>query len=114
MKFHQGWVITNTRFTSDAIQYGNCIGLKLIGWDYPDNGSLRNQIDSLGLYPITCLTKLTKYEKQMLLDNKILLCREICRNDEILLQVGIKPSRIKAVQQEGLQLCRKLIADGKH
>lgn len=26
-KFHQGWVVTNTRFTSDAIQYGTCAGL---------------------------------------------------------------------------------------
>jgi Holliday junction resolvase len=31
----QGWVVTNTRFTEDAIQYGRCCGLYLLSWDYP-------------------------------------------------------------------------------
>jgi hypothetical protein len=48
-KFHQGWLVTNTRFTGDAIQYGNCAGLKLIGWDYPAEGSLKD------LYVLECM-----------------------------------------------------------
>ena len=72
-KFHQGWVVTNTRFTQDAIQYGTCAGLKLIGWDYPNGEGIRSKIDTLGLYPITCLTKLSKFEKQQLLEKRIVL-----------------------------------------
>lgn len=30
----EGWVVTNTRFTEDALQYGKCIGLYLLSWDY--------------------------------------------------------------------------------
>src|SRR5690606_32362042 len=63
-KLEAGWVVTNTRFTKDAIQYGNCIGLYLLSWDYPDNDGLRNRIDRLGLYPITVSTLLTNREKQ--------------------------------------------------
>jgi len=63
---HQGWVITNTRFTTDAIQYGTCAGLKLIGWNYPNGNGLNNLIDKMGLYPITALTSITKKEKQTL------------------------------------------------
>jgi len=59
-KFHEGWVVTNTRFTEDAIQYGKCSGLKLIGWDYPQQGSIRDRINLSGLHPVTCLTSLTK------------------------------------------------------
>jgi len=55
-KLHQGWVVTNTRFTSDAIQYGTCVQLNLLGWDYPSGNSLNKQIDESGLYPIICLT----------------------------------------------------------
>jgi len=40
-KFHQGWMVTNTRLTEDAMEYGQCAGLKLISWDYPQDGSLR-------------------------------------------------------------------------
>lgn len=107
-KFHQGWVVTNTRFTSDAIQYGKCAGLKLIGWDYPNENSLRGQIDSLGLYPITCLTSLSKQEKQVLLEKKTVLCKEICANENILLELGIKFSRIKKIMEEATELCKNL------
>lgn len=34
-KLTQGWVVTNTRFTEDALIYGNCVGLYLLSWDYP-------------------------------------------------------------------------------
>ena len=105
-KNHKGWLITNTRFSSDAIQYGTCVDLKLIGWDYPIKGSLKDQIDSLGLYPITCLTTLTKIEKQRLLDKKIVLCSEVLQNEKLLENNGVKPSRINAVLKEAQKLCQ--------
>lgn len=105
-KMHKGWLITNTRFSSDAIQYGTCVGLNLIGWDYPLKGSLKDQIDSLGLYPITCLTSLTKIEKQRLLDMKIVLCSEILQNEKLLASHGVKPSRINSVMKEAQKLCQ--------
>lgn len=104
-KFHQGWVVTNTRFTLDAIQYGTCAGLKLIGWDYPDGDSLRSQIDKSGLYPITCMNTLTRMEKQRLLDNNIVLSKEICTDPSVLTRLGIDKSKIKAVLNESAQLC---------
>ncbi len=63
----EGWVVTNTRFTKDAIQYGNCCGLYLLSWDYPKNDGLKDRIDRLKLYPITVSTLLTNREKQFLL-----------------------------------------------
>ena len=50
-QFHQGWIVTNTRFTENAIKYGNGVGLKLIGWDYPKKGSLKERIDLSGRTP---------------------------------------------------------------
>ncbi len=26
----QGWLVTNTRFSSDAVDYGKCVGLTLL------------------------------------------------------------------------------------
>jgi hypothetical protein len=113
-KFHQGWVVTNTRFTGDAIQYGTCVGLKLIGWNYPNEGSLRNRIETLGLYPITCLVTLSKIEKQKLLEKRIVLCKEICLDKNILLTVGVNQSRIDGVMAEATNLCNELKNIGKH
>ena len=113
-KFHQGWVVTNTRFTSDAIQYGTCAGLHLLGWDYPKKESLKDQIDRLGLYPLTCLTSLTRTEKAALLEKEIVLCKEICDDNNILKTIGVNPSRAKSILEEGHQLCHRLINNGKH
>jgi hypothetical protein len=110
---YAGWVVTNTRFSSDAIQYGTCAGLKLVGWDYPAKGNLKEQIDTLGLYPITCLTSLNKIEKQILLERKIVLCLELYQNRELLSQAGVKASRIDVVMQEVHSLCRHIIDKGK-
>ncbi|MFL5752948.1 MAG: ATPase [Bacteroidia bacterium] len=108
-KKYQPWVVTNTRFSTDALQYGTCAGMKLISWDYPAKGSLKDQIDELGLYPITCLTSLTRVEKQRLLDKNIVLCREILNNKPLLENAGIKPSRINSVNEEAEQLCSRLV-----
>lgn len=106
---YQGCLVTNTRFSIDAIQYGTCAGLKLMGWDYPEKGSLKDQIDELGLYPITCLTSLTKAEKQHLLNKNIVLCLEIQKDQKMLEQLNINTSRIALILQETHQLCRSIL-----
>jgi len=108
--FSQGWVVTNTKFSEDAIQYGLCMGLHLVGWNFPENGSLRYQIDQAGLYPLTCLISLSHTEKQQLLDNKVILCREIRDNKQLLLDAGISPNRIETIQQEARILCEEKVA----
>ncbi|HSI91738.1 MAG TPA: restriction endonuclease [Adhaeribacter sp.] len=107
-KLHQGWVVSNTRFTSDAIQYAECIGLKLIGWNYPRKGNLQDLIESEGLYPLTCMTTLTKNEKQQLLDRKIVLCHELAVHPEYLEQIALKGRHKEQVQAEAATLSQHL------
>lgn len=104
-KFHQGWVVTNTRFSSDAIQYGNCMGLMLLSWDYPQKMSLKERIDRSGLHPVTCLTTLTKQEKQQLLDKEIVLCMDLCDQPKFLNSIGISEKRQKHILHEAHELC---------
>ena len=105
-KIHQAWVATNTQFTKDAIQYGTCAGLYLLGWSYPQKGSLKERIDASGLYPVTCLTTLTKREKQLLLEQNIVLCKAICTDQSVLINIGLKEVRIKKVLAEAKALCK--------
>lgn len=105
-KFHQGWVVTNARFTAEAIKYANCSGLKLLGWDYPKNESLKVLISSYGLHPLTCLSSLTKAEKKQLLGQGIVLCRTICDNPDILSDIGFEYAKVKKIVQEGRQVCQ--------
>lgn len=104
-KFHQGWVVTNTKFSSDAIQYGLCSNLHLLGWDFPANESLREMIDSSKLYPVTCLTTLTHAEKEIILNKKIVLCLELINNFELLDVLQLPFERSVKVKKELQELC---------
>lgn len=104
-KFHQGWVVTNTKFSTDAIQYGLCSGLHLLGWDFPANESLREMIDNSKLYPITCLTTLTHNEKEILLNKKIVLCLELINHAELLDVLQLPLERRINVRNELRELC---------
>ncbi|MBO3115972.1 restriction endonuclease [Winogradskyella sp. DF17] len=105
-KLNQGWVVTNTRFTEDAIQYGSCCGLYLLSWDYPNGQSLRDRIDRLGLYPITVSTLLTQREKQFLLSRNIVLCRQLIGDSFYLDHLGISDTRKKKILNEFDALCQ--------
>jgi len=101
----KGMVITNTRFTIDAIKYGCCAGLELKGWNFPEKDNLRDMIDALKLYPITCLTSITHHEKQILLNKHLVLCRDLLNNLEILMSIGINEKRGIAITNECKHLC---------
>ncbi|MFT6053229.1 MAG: hypothetical protein ACJAXB_000923 [Candidatus Endobugula sp.] len=72
-----GWLVVNTSLTSDAIQYAACSGMKTMSWASPEKGSLKERIEISGLYPISCLLSLSKTEKQVLLNEDIVLCRQL-------------------------------------
>jgi hypothetical protein len=95
-----GWVVTNTRFTTDAMNYGRCVGLKLLSWDYPRHEGLKEMIERSGLFPVTVLTTLNKKQKQILLDGKIVLCRQLKSRIGVLASLGLGRGKEKNVIQE--------------
>lgn len=73
--------------------------------NHPKKGSLKERIDASGLHPVTCLTTLTKREKQLLLEKMIVLCKDISKDEKILLSIGLQETRIKKVLAEAKALC---------
>ncbi len=97
------WIVTNTRFTADAIAYASGENIELMAWNFPSKGNLRERIDISGLYPITCLCSLTKSEKQILLDQKVVLCKELIDQPKLL--NFIRSNKTKKVIDE----CQSLV-----
>jgi hypothetical protein len=100
----QGWIFTNTRFTDDAAQYGACAGMKVISWNEPNGNGLKDWIDRTGLHPLSCLTNLTRAEKQSLLEMKIVLVKDLVENPQALDQCRIRGQRYNAVMEEARAL----------
>ncbi len=93
-------LVTNTRFTEDAITYGRCVGLPLVSWDYPRGKSLRDLIDRHALYPITCLSRLRKRDQRALFALDVVTCRGLVTRPECLRQIGLSEREAAAVLHE--------------
>lgn len=101
----EGWVVTNTRFTLDAEQYGKCAGLQLLSWDKPKGNSIRERIDRSGLHPVTSVTSLSRAEKQALLDMDVVLCSDLINAPRLLNKIGVSKRRSDRILGEVHQLC---------
>ena len=105
LPLEKGWVVTNTRFTDDAIKYGNCADLYLLSWDIPREAGLKDRIDRLGLYPITVSTLLSNREKEFLLSRDVVLCRQLLNDHFFLDHLEISGTRRERIMEELQSLC---------
>ncbi len=99
-KLDEGWFVTNTKFTDQAIKYGECNNLKMLGWNYPARGNLHDIIEELRLHPFTCLATLSNVNKKDLLHKGILLCTDIINHPQILSEIGIKTPEYEEIINE--------------
>lgn len=73
----QGLLVTNTKFTSEAIAYAECAGVELLGWGYPLHDTLFMRMSRAKVYPITTLTRLSHAEKQLLIAQGVIAVDQI-------------------------------------
>lgn len=98
-------IVTNNRFTADAVKFASCSGLQLLGWDYPATDGLKAKVDGKRLYPVTCLTTLTQLEKEKLLFLGIILASQLIDQPNALAQVAIGEARHQKILHEAAGLC---------
>ncbi|MCF8390346.1 MAG: restriction endonuclease [Bacteroidales bacterium] len=94
------WVITNTRFSDDSVQYSNCRGLKLLAWNYPPGNGLKENIEKFKIYPVTVLRNLNIKEKQFLLEHNIVTCSQLSENFDTLRASGINKAKFNNLKKE--------------
>lgn len=101
----EGLLVTNTNFTEKAIAYGECAGVRLVGWNYPRVGNLHDMIEDAGLHPITCLSSLSNVEKRNLMQQGVVLCKSIREGDEPLKAAGLSAETIARAKKESELFC---------
>lgn len=98
------WLITNTKFTSAAEKYAECVGIKLLSWDYPRRGNLHDRIERTKIYPITVLQSLSSSQIGVLIGRNIILCNEIIEQPSILRHLHLSTRKHEAVLQEAAEI----------
>jgi len=103
--FDEGVLITNTQFTTEAVKYADCVGLKIIGWKSPNaRASLQYYVESKKLYPVTVLSSLTRYLSNRFREDGVVLIQD-------LIKLG-SPALVKKYKiKEGL--AKRLIDEAK-
>ena len=96
----EGWLVTNTKFSSTAIHYGICKNMVMIGWNYPEKGNLQDMIEEEGLHPITCLNSLTMENRRALLESGIVLCATVKKDPSLLKVLHEDKEKIDAIIKE--------------
>ncbi len=94
------WLVTNTRFTTEAARYGDGVGLRLVSWDHPPGRSLPTLIEEAGVHPLTCLSSLKNRQKQRLLDRGLVLARDLDHSDGALDDAGVRGGQAERVRAE--------------
>jgi len=79
--FSEAWLVSNTRFSREAIKYANYNGVKIVGWKYPSGKSLETLIEKKKLYPITVLRGLDRYTQMEMIDSGLILCKDLLEFD---------------------------------
>ncbi len=105
--FHEGWIVTNGRFSESAHQFGTCKGMKLIGWNEPAE-SLARMVDHAALYPITVMEHMKDWEMERLSKKNIMLCREMATKRPAALSesTGIPLARVQSL----IDTCKEIVA----
>jgi len=103
----QGWLVTNTRCTTDARKFAECVGLKIVSWKYPEKESLEKMIENKRLYPVTILSSIRKNSLEILFSNDILLAKDIADMDEQTFKKrsGLDGNIARILKREADELC---------
>lgn len=98
-------VVTNTKFTTTAIDYAACVGISLLSWDYPKHNSLHDRIQASGLYPITVIQSLSSSQKQALINRGVITCQDLLHKPHLLRHTHASIKKIERAIDEAKQIC---------
>ncbi len=87
------WVITNTRFTDNAIHYVAFRDLQLMGWNYPPFLNLMKIVYEKKLYPVTILPSIDKKTLEKMSRKELILVKHFANYDIEKLQEEFLLSR---------------------
>ncbi len=109
----RGLLVTNTKFTSEAIRYAECSGVELLGWGYPVNNSLFMRMSRAKVYPITTLTGLVRAEKRLLIERGVIAVDVLMRDRRALDPLHLSSERVGEIlaEAEGLLALHDTVSD---
>lgn len=107
--FDAPWLVSNTKFSHDAIAYGKGVGMRITSWSYPEENSIQSLIEKKGLYPVTILKSARGYVLEKLANAKMMLAGDLLKLsvEEIKQRTGLEERTINKLHSEAGCVCHK-------
>ncbi|MCW4018131.1 MAG: restriction endonuclease [Candidatus Bathyarchaeota archaeon] len=99
VKIDKAMIVTNTRYSRHALEYGRCRGILQIGWNYPANHGLEDMIEEKNLYPLSCLRGLRGADRMKLVNQDIVLVSQLLAEDQFTLakKTGLPRATVEGI-----------------
>ena len=103
----RGLLITNTRFTTDAIQYAECADMYVKSWRYPETNDLQEMIEAKKLYPVTVISGVRSGLIKTLFDNDIILVRTLAemKIGTMMKMLSLNERKAEILKKQAHELC---------
>lgn len=104
--YSQCWVVHNAKLSNQSMDFSECYNINLIGWRYPDDEGLEHYIHKFSLYPVTTLTQISTDDAHKLIEQNIVICKEIQDNQEAVKALGYSQEEVNTFIQECDKICQ--------
>lgn len=102
LKIDKAMIVTNTRYSDQAVQYGNCRNILQIGWSSPIDNGLQSMIEGMNLLPLSCLRGLGMDARVKLALSGIVLFEQLIEEDtmELAKITGLPREFIRSIKEK--------------
>ena len=92
-------IVTNTKYSDYAIQYGRCRNILQIGWSSPATLGLQNTIEEKRLYPLSCLRSLPAEIRFNLVESGVVLIGQLLGENlhELAVKTGLRQDVLRDI-----------------
>lgn len=103
------WIVTNSRFSTQSIQYGHCKNMVMLSWDHPRERPLPRWIDDVSLYPVTIMKGVDSRTLQSFSAANILLLCDLVRMtpEELEKSLALPKDAVKKLIEEAKMILQK-------
>jgi ATP cone domain/AF1548-like, C-terminal/Restriction endonuclease len=102
VKIDGAMIVTNTRYSEHAINYGRCRNILQVGWDSPELFGLREMVEKHKLYPLSCLRGVNTKARLLLVEAGIVLIRQLLEQDSRYLErkTGLSQGSVLSIMEK--------------
>jgi hypothetical protein len=102
VKIDRAIIVTNTKYSEHAINYGHCRDILQVGWASPEGFGLRDIVEKYKLYPLSCLRGISTETRGRLVETGIVLIKQLLEQDCLYVErkIGLSHQTILSIMEK--------------